>query len=261
MNTTKTVDQKFTEATRSPSVAEHTLGMTTIDDVMDPRPPIRVYISGPMEGYENFNFPAFKAAEEKLIALGYEVLNPAVDGDIDLDDPNKASQPREWYLRRDIEWVLQSDFVVVLEGWEMSRGARLEVSVARALGLEITRFDPTDNTNLLKVEYETVLEEALRIAGGGTRQKQYGHPLYNFERTAQIMSAILGIPVTAEQAALCMIGVKLARESFKPHRDNIVDIGGYSLVYEQIRRGREIIAAGGTLPNVRQDGESTYPTG
>lgn len=219
-----------------------------------------VYIAGPMEGYENFNFPAFNAAAERLRDLGYDVRNPAANGDINAADPNKATKPREWYLKRDLEWLLECDMVLVLEGWEMSRGARMEVQVARNLGLRIVRFgDALDGVELEDVEYETVLEEALRIAGGGDRQKQYGHPLYNMSRTAQILSAILGIEVTAEQAALCLIGVKIARESFKPHRDNVVDIGGYALVLEQVQRGREVIAKGGTLPNVRRNGDSEYP--
>lgn len=223
----------------------------------DPRRTLKVYVSGPMEGYENFNFPAFQAASDWLTRQGYEVLNPADPQDIDPTNPNLATNTRENFLRRDIEMVLEADFVVVLEGWQVSRGARLEVSVARAIGVGVNRIE--DNT-LMKVEDETTLEEALRIAGGGDRQRQYGHPVYNFARTAQIMSAILGVDVTAEQAALCMIGVKLARESFKQHRDNLVDIAGYTLVYEQILEGRKTLARGGVLPNVKQNGESEYPT-
>jgi len=216
-----------------------------------------MYIAGPMEGYPGFNFPAFHAEAEALAAMGYGVLSPADPKDIALENPDQATDKRENFIRRDINMLLQADGVVVLPGWEMSRGARLEVSIARAMGLRI--FE-RDGAWLVEVDYQTVLEEALTIAGGGSRQQQYGHPLFNFSRTAQMFSAILGIEVTPEQAALCMIGVKLARESFRPHRDNLVDIAGYSLVYEQIGRGREVLDKGGVLPNVLQNGRSEYPT-
>lgn len=222
------------------------------------------YISGPMEGYDNFNFPAFIEAERLLKTMGITALSPAQASDIDSDDPHAATQTREWFMRRDLKWVLEADMVVVLDGWEMSRGARLEVANARAIGLSVLRIVPSPDPEvwggiyLEEVSYRSSLEEAQDIAGGGDRQRKYGHPLFNMTRTAQIWAGILGVPITAEQVALCMIGVKLARESFMPNRDNVVDIAGYSLVYEAIEKGRETLARGGTLPNVRKGGNN-YP--
>jgi hypothetical protein len=74
---------------------------------------------------------------------------------------------------------------------------------------------------------KSVTLEANEIVNG-PRQKSYGHPRANFERTAKIWSAVLGIDVTAAQVGLCMIGVKLARECHSPKRDNRVDIAGYA---------------------------------
>lgn len=86
---------------------------------------------------------------------------------------------------------------------------------------------------------ETVLEEAARITSID-RQGSYGHPLEDFGRTAQIWSAILGQFITAEQVALCMIGVKLSRLVQSPgHRDSLVDIAGYARTYEMVREARE----------------------
>ncbi|EER3682409.1 TPA: DUF4406 domain-containing protein, partial [Escherichia coli O26] len=39
---------------------------------------VRVYIAGPMTGYENFNREAFHKVEEELKREGHTVLNPAV---------------------------------------------------------------------------------------------------------------------------------------------------------------------------------------
>lgn len=81
----------------------------------------------------------------------------------------------------------------------------------------------------------TILEEATRITGGD-RREAYGDPRENWERTAAIWSAILGAPVTAEQALMCMIGVKLAREAHRPQRDTRVDIAGYAEILDRISK-------------------------
>jgi hypothetical protein len=46
----------------------------------------------------------------------------------------------------------------------------------------------------------------------GSRQVDYDHPFDNFSRAAKIWGAILGIEVSAEQVALCMVGMKISRE-------------------------------------------------
>lgn len=93
-----------------------------------------------------------------------------------------------------------------------------------------------------------MLEEALRLVHG-PRQASYGSPLDNWDRTAKVMSVILGIPISAEKAALCMIGVKLAREVHKHARDNLVDIAGYIGVIDLITQERKQRAAQGSNPS------------
>jgi hypothetical protein len=77
----------------------------------------------------------------------------------------------------------------------------------------------------------------------GDRRSDYGHPLDNFGDIAAIWSVILRVPVTAEQAALCMVGLKLARQANKGKRDNLVDLAGYTQVVEMIGTERERRAA------------------
>ncbi len=85
---------------------------------------------------------------------------------------------------------------------------------------------------------ETILEEAARLTSGD-RDGTYGPPADDYGRTAAMWSAILGIPVTAEQAILCMIAVKISRLCNSPeHRDSLVDLAGYARCYEKVRDRR-----------------------
>ncbi len=91
----------------------------------------RLYIAGPMTGLPDFNFPAFNAAEAERQAAGYETRNPARHG--------AGEVGLEWadYLRRDIPDLLDCDGVALLNGWQKSRGARLEVHIATALDMPL----------------------------------------------------------------------------------------------------------------------------
>lgn len=80
---------------------------------------------------------------------------------------------------------------------------------------------------------ESIFEEATRIVGG-TRRQDYGSVRGSFDRIAKAWSAVLPCDVTGEHVALCMIGLKLVRESHAHKRDNLVDIAGYNLCLEQL---------------------------
>ena len=89
----------------------------------------------------------------------------------------------------------------------------------------------TDSSNVseqnpLRVE---ALREAAKIISSD-RNKQYGAPEDNFERTAKIWSVILGVPISNEDVAMMMIGLKVARYASKSgyQPDTWVDIAGYA---------------------------------
>jgi hypothetical protein len=93
-----------------------------------------IYLCGPMSGREQYNYPLFHEMAERLRAKGLVVLSPAEH------DRNPADS-WESFMRQGIERVLLAGSVAVLAGWELSRGATLEVKVARAIGLEVVRVD------------------------------------------------------------------------------------------------------------------------
>lgn len=96
---------------------------------------LSVYISGPMTGLPGYNYPAFHAAARRLRSMGYYVLNPAESFEGD------TSRPREDYMRKDIEMLLQADMVALLPGWEKSKGVAVELAVATSLGLVLHPFE------------------------------------------------------------------------------------------------------------------------
>lgn len=85
---------------------------------------------------------------------------------------------------------------------------------------------------------ETTVEPPLRVAAlreaagiiNGDRNKQYGAPEDNFERTAKIWSVILGVDISNEDVAMMMVGLKVARYASKSgyQPDTWVDIAGYA---------------------------------
>ena len=89
-----------------------------------------IYISGPMTGLPEFNFPAFHAAAAQLRGLGYQVINPAEFGE---------GEGKTWadYMRKDIKALMDCTHVAVLPRWENSKGARLEVYLAGQLGMPV----------------------------------------------------------------------------------------------------------------------------
>jgi hypothetical protein len=91
---------------------------------------MRIYLAGPCTGMPDFNYPAFNAAAVKLRDMGYHVQNPA-------DNPAPACGSWEAYMRMSLRQMLVCDAIVVLPGWEKSRGECEEVRVASMFGMTV----------------------------------------------------------------------------------------------------------------------------
>lgn len=91
---------------------------------------MKVYISGPITGYEDGNVKAFQEAEDYLLYLGYDPVNPHKL------EHNHGKTWRE-YMNVDIKALVDCEAVFTLKGCTKSRGAKVEIIIAESLGLEV----------------------------------------------------------------------------------------------------------------------------
>ncbi len=104
---------------------------------------MKIYLSGPMSGHPNFNYPAFHAAAVALRAMGHSVSNPA-------ENHPPACGTWQGYMRQAITQLVQCDCIALLDGWGTSQGAQIEHCLA--LDLELPAFPVRDITATSRVE-------------------------------------------------------------------------------------------------------------
>jgi hypothetical protein len=102
---------------------------------------MRIYIAGPMTGIPQFNYPEFFRVATVLRDLGHAVINPAETNGATVQEALRdvEANPHSWeyYMRKDVMSVASVDAICLLPGWQNSKGARLEVTVAKALGMPL----------------------------------------------------------------------------------------------------------------------------
>ena len=89
----------------------------------------RIYISGPISGIDRAVYLAnFAERERTLRAQGFDVLNPT------------RLPPSRWLwiykVLGDLWHLLRCDGITMLDGWQHSRGARLEKATAEIFNIK-----------------------------------------------------------------------------------------------------------------------------
>ena len=107
----------------------------------------RVYIAGRISGQENTARLRFAAAEEHLRAAGYDPVNP-------MKLPHDHDKRWTNYMRECLRALLNCDAIWLLEDWEDSPGARMELELAGRLGMPILIGQPLPK--LMEPEIEMV---------------------------------------------------------------------------------------------------------
>lgn len=110
----------------------------------------RLYLAGPMTGIEHYNFPAFDAAAKQLRGAGHTVFNPAEnDRENGFDATGLQGHEAAEHgfdlrtaLKQDLSWICEhAEGIALLPGWQESKGARADVSLGHALGIESWLFE------------------------------------------------------------------------------------------------------------------------
>lgn len=248
-----------------------------------------IYIAGPMTGKPEWNFPEFDRVAEELRAQGHIVVNPCdfdrargFDPKTATGFPNKdlreamvaefAGLNRLTYSSR--RWPYRGNYgthdrdvcegygladctdLMLLDGWEHSRGAFAEATVALWLGIKVWtegNLDSPAGWHLLTIDdlidcrsyllkfadgipemsanstpepNQSVIKEAQEIVE--QRENQHGTFEDCLEDISKTWSILLDNEVTGAQVALCMAALKLVRGKQEYNRDNALDLCGYA---------------------------------
>lgn len=89
----------------------------------------RIYLAGPMTGIPEDNHPAFDEASRGLEAMGWAVHSPASSYN------RSQTLPYELYMHAAVTLLLQADAIALMDGWQGSRGALMEILLAQRLQL------------------------------------------------------------------------------------------------------------------------------
>jgi hypothetical protein len=97
----------------------------------EPRNRNRAYLAGPMTGHVDFNYPAFHQAAAYYRAMGIDIVSPA---ELHGDDFSKT-----WaeYLTAGFAALDTCGTIILLLGWNNSRGAKMELCRAIERGLDV----------------------------------------------------------------------------------------------------------------------------
>lgn len=100
-----------------------------------------LYLAGPMTGIPEWNAPAFTWAKERAQDLGWEVVNPSGRKNHHRGKcppgVQQGDHTHACWMRSSLHLLLLCDAVLMLKGWEGSRGATTEFLVAQATGMTI----------------------------------------------------------------------------------------------------------------------------
>lgn len=108
---------------------------------------MKLYVSGPMTGKENYNRESFEETAVVLKQLGEHPITP-----FDLDTVEPVAY-HDWIpnMKRDIKYLMGLDGVVVLDDWEESKGARIEVGLAVLMDMPVYKLSDEGFLEQLRV--------------------------------------------------------------------------------------------------------------
>ena len=96
---------------------------------------MKLYVSGPITGTKDY-LKKFKEAEEVLKGKGHSVINPAA-----VNSMMPVDTTYEEYMKMSMTMLEMCDGIVLLDGWQGSRGANREYGYALGRDMEVFPLD------------------------------------------------------------------------------------------------------------------------
>ena len=98
----------------------------------------KIYLSGPMTGIPDFNFPEFDRIAKNLRDAGYDVVSPA-DLNRKREDAGQVLSEIFYsdFMKEDIRELSKCDAIYMMKGWRYSPGAKHELENALVFALTV----------------------------------------------------------------------------------------------------------------------------
>lgn len=96
-----------------------------------------IYLSGPMKGYAESNYPLFREAAAFMRGMGHRVYNPA---EFPHNGEHSTFPLRQAFAAYSSFICLEADTLVLLPGWQASKGVSAEKALAENCGLDVVEF-------------------------------------------------------------------------------------------------------------------------
>lgn len=93
---------------------------------------MKIYLSGPMKGYIDSNYPLFHKVSAELRLIGHYVYNPA-----EFKHSEEIFPIRKAFREYCLFICDEADAIMLLPGWEKSLGASAELALAKNCKLTI----------------------------------------------------------------------------------------------------------------------------
>jgi hypothetical protein len=109
------------------------VGMTSILSAV--KPSTNIYLSGPMKGYPESNYPLFNTVAALLRKAGFEVYNPA-----EFEHDEAVFPLRKAFAEYSKFICEKADIIVLLPAWDKSLGVSAELALAKNCGLRVVEL-------------------------------------------------------------------------------------------------------------------------
>lgn len=132
----------------------------------------RYYLSGPMTGLPQYNYPMFEYASTKLRALGMEISTPH-ENPIP-PDVNFLTESELWdqMIAMSIEQMNSCAGIILLPGWTRSKGAKIELEYMISQEKEVYFLHIRDGITLCRMDEILVAPSLAKYSNLENRAKE-----------------------------------------------------------------------------------------